>query len=239
MAALAADLGVMRTQEAPDVTEEEWFEQAWAVREEDVYPRLFGPLSEDICVLTPDLFLKTFKQESFDPRWLHYGVFEAAPTDTRSSWLYVSSGLSNAWEDDHPESSGTSGLGMEFVLQTAQREAWAIPRLAHVVAFPILLASGRYPGRDLLDLHDRMPLRSSIAGEASEITWLTVGPLDGFPSSFQLPTGSVDLLAVVGVTEQEAGYGRKHGGATLIELLRQETAYPVTDWRRSSLVGAA
>jgi len=90
-----------------------------------------------------------------------------------------------------------------------------------------------------LGLHDRMPLRSSIAGEASEITWLTVGPLDGFPSTFQLPTGSVDLLAVVGVTEQEAGYGRKHGGATLIDLLRQETAYPVTDWRRSSLVGAA
>ena len=239
MAALAADLGVMRTREPSGVTEEDWFERAWAEREEEVYPRLFGPLSQDICVLTHDLFLTTFKQETFDPRWLHYGVFEVAPTDTRSSWLYVSSGLSNAWNADRPEPSGLSGLGMEFVLQTPQREAWAIARLAHVVAFQILLVCGRYPGRHPLNLHDRMPLRSSIAAEPSDITWLTVGPLDGFPSSFQLLTGSVDLLAIVGVTEHEAAYGRKHGGATLIDLLRQETAYPVTDWRRSSLVGAA
>lgn len=217
----------------------DWFERSWAVREEEVYPRLFGPHEPQIAVLTPDLFLSTFKQDSFDPRWLHSGVFEVAPTHGRSSWLYVSSGLSNAWEDDAPDPSGPSGLGMEFVLQTPEREEWAVDRLAHVIAFQILLSCGKYQGREMLDLHDRIPLRASISAEPSDLTWLTVGPADGLPPSFQLPSGSVDLLAVVGVTEHEATYGRQHGGGDLIEMLRQKTNYPVTDWRRKSVVGGA
>lgn len=216
-----------------------WFEDAWAVREEEVYPQLFGLHEPQISVLTPDLFLSTFRQENFDPRWLHYGVFEVPPTSARSSWLYVSSGLSNAWEDQVPNPAGPSGLGMEFVLQTPDREAWAISRLAYVIAFQILLSCGRYPGRGLLDLHDRIPLRSAISAEQSELTWLTVGPADGFPASFQLSTGLVDLLTIVGVTEQEAAFARENGGDSLLVLLRQGGAYPVTDWRRRTVVGAA
>jgi hypothetical protein len=214
----------------------EWFENAWAVREEEVYPRLFGPHGPDIAVLTADLFMKTFKQPSFDPRWLHSGVLEVPPTEGRRSWLYVSSGLSNAWEDDEPQPAGPSGLGMEFVLQVPERSPWALERMAHVIAFQTLIAYGHYPGRDLLAFHDRIPLRSSIDGASSELTWLTIGPSDGLPADFQLPTGSVELLTIVGITEWEAAHAQAHGGGVLLDILREGDAYPVTDPRRSSLV---
>jgi hypothetical protein len=230
----------MRIRETRTVSEEkwrDWFERSWEIREEEVYPNLFGHHAPDVSVLTADLFVNRFKQESFDPRWLHSGVFEVPPTLSRSSWLYASSGLSNPWHDDEPNPSGVSGLGMEFVLQTPLRAEWALERLAHVVAFQTLIAYGRYPGRDLLYLHDRIPLRSSIGPEPSDLTWLVIGPPDGLPTEFRLPTGSVELLAVVGVTEVEAAYGRSRGGEALIGVLRKGSAYPVTDPRRSSVVG--
>jgi hypothetical protein len=216
----------------------DWFERAWAVREEEVYPRLFGSMGETICVLTPDMFTDTFKQESFDPRWLTYGVFECPPTPERRSWLYVSSGLSNAWEDDRPNPDGPSGLGMEFVLETPEQAPWAILRLQHVVVFQILIACGRYPGRDLLDVFDRIPLRCSISPEASELSWLMIAPPRGYASTFRLPTGSVDILTVVGISEDEAALARSQGGDVLLGLLRAHDAYPVTNPKRASLAGA-
>jgi hypothetical protein len=93
---------------------QEWFEGVWADREESVFPRLFGPQPRGVFTLSPSIFLETFKQASFDPRWLHYGVFEFRPTSTRSSWLYVTSGMSNAWGDDEPHPDGPSGFGCEL-----------------------------------------------------------------------------------------------------------------------------
>jgi hypothetical protein len=218
---------------------QDWFEHSWAVREEQIYPQLFGAVGADICVLTPEIFLQTFKHDSVDPRWLHYGVFECPPHGTREWWLYVSSGLSNAWqEDDSPDPTGPSGLGMEFILETPERSQWAILRLQHLVAFQILLACGRYPGRELIGLHDRIPLRAPITPEPSELTWLFVGPPDGYAESFALPTGGVELFAVVGVTEAEAAHARAIGGDALVELLRKSGCYPLTDPSRVSVVEA-
>jgi hypothetical protein len=213
----------------------DWFEHAWEVREEAVYPRLFGPHDPAIYTLPGELFVETFKRD-FDPRWLTYGVIETPPSPTRPSWLYVSSGLSNAWEDDAPNPDGPSGLGMEFVLETPQQATWAILRLQHVVAFQILIACGAYPDRPLMSLHDRIPLRSPISDEPCDLTWLTIVPPSGYSPSFTLPTGRVDLLAIVGITEAEAAYARREGGESLLEVLHAGGAYPVTDPTRASLV---
>ena len=144
------------------MTWQEWFEQAWADREENIYPRLFGPESRGIFPLSSSVFLETFKQPSYDPRWLHYGVFEFRPTPTRCSWLYVTSGMSNAWEDDEPHPEGPSGFGCEFVLETSEPGDWAILRLQHLMAFQILLEHGCYPGREPIAPYARIPLRAPI-----------------------------------------------------------------------------
>ena len=44
-----------------------------------------------------------------------HGVFEFAPTDKRDSWVYVTSGYSNPWEQEPEEydPDGDSGLETE------------------------------------------------------------------------------------------------------------------------------
>jgi Suppressor of fused protein (SUFU) len=217
----------------------EWFEGAWAQREEQVYPRLFGPVRPQIWPLSHEVFRGTFKQEAVDPRWLTYGVMVSEPNERRPSWLYVSSGLSNAWEDESPVPSGPSGLGMEFVLETTEEAEWPILRLHHLIAFQILIACGRYPGRTLIDMHDRIPLRAPISPSATELTWLVVAPSVGYDSPFQLSTGQVDLWSVVGISEAEAELASTKGPEKLLALLAKGGAYPVTDPVRGSLATAA
>src|SRR6266508_1598488 len=79
----------------------DWLEKIWEYREETIYPEFFGELEgEGIYTLSADTFLKTFGQETFDPRWLFYGVLIYQPSAKRNSWLYVTSGMSNPWDDE-------------------------------------------------------------------------------------------------------------------------------------------
>ena len=89
-------------------------EEVWRLSEERVYPTLFGPVGRGIFSLTQELFGKRFGQRDVDPRWLFLGVFEFPPTPERSSWLYVTSGYSNPWNEE-PEAynpAGESGFGL-------------------------------------------------------------------------------------------------------------------------------
>lgn len=216
-----------------------WFERVWEYREEVIYPKLFGKVERGIFTLTVDFFDEYFKQETIDPRWLHYGVLEYAPSPKRSSWLYVTSAMSNAWEDQKPNKNGPSGFGSEFVFETTMQSEWAIYRLLHLMAFQILLRHGRFPGRDSLELYHRIPLRTSITPGTSSIRWLILLPPQTYPSRFQLESGWVDLFAVVGITPSEAAFARKHDGKNdnaILKLLQKHGAFPVTDPTRKCII---
>ena len=215
--------------------EEDWFEAIWKHREDRVYPDIFGAIGDNIYPLSAALFTDTFQQD-FDPRWLNHGVFESPPCDKHRSWLYVTSGMSNAWEDEQPNADGPSGLGCEFVFESSTQGKWAILRVQHVMAFQILLAHDRYPGRDLLDVYDRIPLRGPITPEPSELTYIIVAPPVGYPSSFELKSGHVDLLALVGINDAEAQFARDNDGETLLARLKNCSAFPVTDPKRCCTV---
>lgn len=212
----------------------DWFEAVWEHREERLYPELFGPVGDAIFPLSPAIFTDTFQQD-FDPRWLHCGVFESPPNRRHSSWLYVTSGLSNAWEDDAPDPTSPSGLGCEFVFETTQQAKWAIVRMLHVMAFQILLAHGRYPDRDVLEHYDRIPLRDSISPHPSELVYLMVAPPVG-TDTFQLDSGDVELLALTGITNAEAQFARDNSGQELLKRLTNASAFPVTDPKRGCTV---
>ena len=217
---------------------QEWFEQAWAFREESVYTALFGPLREGIFVLDAEHFTKVFRQDSFDPRWLTHGVFEFSPTGDRASWLYVSSGLSNAWEAEQPEPDSVSGLGCEFLFQSPAQSRWAIILLQRMVAFQLLLAAGRFPGKGPLAIGDRIPLRCPIDGKDSKLTWVLLTAAADFPGFHQLPSGRFQFIEFVGITEDEAEYARANGNSELLHLLSIQKAWPVTDpGRRTILAG--
>jgi hypothetical protein len=206
-----------------------WFERVWEHREEVLYPSLFGSSRRGIFPIQTVMLTEMLKQESFDPRWLHYGVFEFAPTSSRDSWLYVTSGMSNDWEAASPDPSNTSGLGCEFVLETTQQAEWAILCLLHVMTFQILLYHGRYPGSQPLRDFDRIPLRGSIRAGQSLLTRLMVAPPARFPRDAQLDSGSFSFHQLVGISEAETEFARAHDGPALLELLLAHGYFPVTD----------
>lgn len=213
---------------------EEWFKRVWAFREDTLYPSLFGPGSVGIFPLPAKMLTETFQQPNVDPRWLHYGVFQYAPTPKRASWLYVTSGMSNAWEDAYPDSAACSGLGCEFVFETTEAGQWPILRLLHVMACQILACHGRFPGRPPLGLFDRIPLRCAIDGRDSRLRSVMLAP-SPYGTEQQLESGKFDFVQVVGIAEEEALYAKDNGGPKLLELLKEAHAFPVTDPARRSV----
>jgi hypothetical protein len=210
-------------------------EDVWEYREEVIYPRFFGPKARGIFVLDFDLFTKTFKQESVDPRWLHHGVMEHGPTD-RGTYQYVTSGASNPWEVE-PEDYAKqefSGFGTELVLETPESADWPIVVLQRLLAFNILLTHGRYGDSKPLDYWHRVPLGGSITRE-SALHHLLVAPPTSYPPQFSLISGKVDLLHVVGITEKERDYAKANGSETLLKLLKERGAFPITDPDRTCI----
>jgi hypothetical protein len=214
----------------------EWFEDAWEVREESIYRSLFGDIGSGIYTLDAELFTGQFRQTSVDPRWLFHGVFESPPSGTRASWLYVSSGLSNAWEADSPGLNEVSGLGCEFILECAAKSEWALLLLRRMVAFQILLSVGRFEGKELLQAWDRIPLRAPIDGSSSKLNWILLTPAPNFQESQRLPSGQFHFLEFIGITQDEADFARNNGGDRLLALLMQRKAAPVTHPTRSSVL---
>jgi hypothetical protein len=219
-----------------DQNRQEWFEAAWEAREESVYRSLFGDIGAGIYTLDPEVFTAQFQQTSIDPRWITHGVFECPPSDTRQSWLYVSSGLSNAWEANSPNANGVSGLGCEFILECVEKSQWALVLLRSMVAFQILLSVGRFPGKGVLQAWDRIPVRAPIAGSLSILNWLLLVPSPRFHGPQMLSSGKFHFLQFVGITEDEATFARNNGGDKLLDLLLQCGAAPVTDPNRTGVL---
>lgn len=215
-----------------------FLERVWAHREEQIYPELFGELGPGIFTLDVDTFRNVF-QKSPDPRWLFTGVFECPPCSKHADWVYVSSGLSNPWEQDEPADSPDqpSWLGMEFMFRTTDQGAWGIRLVQRIAAYEILLAHGRFEGHGHLSFGDRVPLRGPIEpGSESSLTCLLIAPPAVHPKLFQLESGGVEFVQLVGISEREADFGRENGRDALIQLLADQGAYASTNPRRNSIV---
>lgn len=217
---------------------QEWFESVWEYREDVLYPSLFGSQGRGIYTVQAEIVMNRFKQETIDPRWLHYGVFEFEPIPSRSSWLYVTSGMSNDWDAESPQPDTPSGLGCEFIFETTQQSEWAITRLLDVMTFQILLCHGRYPDHEPLSDFDRIPLRSSIWPEPSVLTYLMLAPPKTFPRLAQLESGSFDFYQIVGISEAEAVHARNQGGSALLDLLIACNVFPITNPERDEVTKA-
>jgi hypothetical protein len=218
---------------------EDFLKRVWAQREEHIYPELFGELGAGIFTLHEDPFENVF-QKSPDPRWLFTGVFESPPSSKHDDWIYVSSGLSNPWEQEaHSKSTDNfSWLGVEFLFRVKQQGNWAIKLVQRIAAFEILLAHDRYEGRERLGFGDRVPIGGSIIpGGESVITHLLIAPpASPSPESFHLDSGRVEFVQLVGISEREAAFGRENGIESLTELLSEKGAYVTTDPHRKSIL---
>lgn len=186
------------------------FDQSWQQREETIYPDMFTHISDVIYPISPTLF-DQLGCDDIDPMWLHYGVFKSAPTATRKTWVYVTSGMSNAVEDEATE---YSGVGTEFVLETDSENDLAISILHRLIAFNLLLAVGHYVDKSMLDYGDRIPQPIE-----PHITTLMLVKPKQFPVSFDLVSGKVDLMQVTGITAKELEFAKENSSDVLAEKL--------------------
>lgn len=214
----------------------DWFEAAWEQREETIYRQLFGDIGKGIYPLDINLFEKDFNCQEIDPRWLHVGVFECPPTKDRKNWVYVTSGLSNAWEDEAPNPNDWSGLGGEFLIQTVEQSKWALFLARKLAAYQILLAVQHFGDRSLLEFGDRMAPQGPIDGDESALEALVVVPSPDFGGEMKLLSGTFEFLQVVGITPEEHAYAKQHGSDVLQEKLLAAGASPVIDPMRESIV---
>jgi hypothetical protein len=81
-----------------------------------------------------------------------------------------------------------------------------------------------------------VPIREPIVG-GSELTHLLIAPPEDYEPQFSLASGKVDLLHVVGITEPERDYAKANGSEALLDLLKRNGAFPVTQPTRTSVIG--
>jgi hypothetical protein len=213
-------------------------ESVWKYREEELFPKLFGEPRRGIFPLSMELFTEVFKADAVDPRWLHLGVFEFAPSSKRDSWLYVTSGGSTPWESDPSEYNREeySWLGVEFVIEAPRQADWPIIVLQRLLAYHVLLCHGRYGDAAGLDYGDRIPIGGSIDGQSSGIKFVAIAEPKHYPATAQLDSGKFDFLHLVGITEEERDYARVNSTGDLVAKLEIHGAYPKTDPNRSQVV---
>ena len=212
-------------------------ESVSAQRDEVIYPALFGPNRRGIFRLTPELFATQFRHAVVDPHWLTYGVFEFAPTVGRPCWLYVTSGPSTPSVVEPPDTEAMSGSGVEFLLATTTPGDWAIRALSGILAFDLLLSAGRIPDAEPLVIGDTIPLGAAIDGSTGgELRALLVATTAEFPSGFDLPSGQVEFLTLIGVTIPEARMAAVESPEALVDRLTACGHFPVTDPARESTV---
>ena len=211
-------------------------ETAWKQREEDVYPAMFGPVAQGIFPLSQDTFA-AFGDVNIDPHWLTHGIFEFAPTDTRNSWLYVTSGYSNPWEDVvEPVPPGQySGAGVEFVLESDRQGDWAIVALQRFLAFELVMATGQFGRGTPLGLNDRIPLGAPIDGTASGTITNVILAASQWPE-IHLVSGEAMFVQYVGITDAEHDLAKTEGSPALLNKLAKAGAVPVIAPDRASVI---
>lgn len=210
---------------------QKWFQDVWAQREDGVYKQLFGTVGPQVHTIPPELFQR-LGQPKPDQRWLVHGVFEIAPTEKHPYWTYISTALSNPWGEDPATVDPTkpSGLGFELVMHAPDPSNWAIQVLHWLMAVNILAGSGLLQG-DTVSAGARVPLHTSIDPQRpdSPVRSLLILEADHLVPGFKLPSGTVDLLLCLGVTDEEMRMAEQLNYDETVERLKASGDYPVTN----------
>ena len=252
--------------QAPEAETESLLHIGWQQRDEGIYPDLFGPAKGEPVLLDEDIFRKDFGRRRIHPFWLHHGVLTFPPTSERPTWLYATSGMSNAFDSMIEE---WSGLGVEFILETPSRADWAADKLARLMAYNLLIAIGHYenvadlmPGsivrlgvpvngdeacclRNLIVLDAETPTsrnpETSLSPESAQLDAQCVAHSsseDKTPTTatYKLVTGRFELLQIVAISDSEADFAEDKGHQALAAKLRDARHFPAIDVSRAPVV---
>jgi hypothetical protein len=215
---------------APETVEDffQWYEDCWADRDEVEYPKLFGAISEEVYSLEQTDALQAWLDsdlaavKELDPNWGGIGVRVAPPSPEYPYWTYVTSGLSNPFTlvpGQEVEPGAPSGLGYEMVIHTPEEAQWPVLRLLDMLAYNLVCARPFAVGH-------RYPVEGTLTGGESKLTGFVFVTDPSRPSHFQLESGQVELLTLVGVTKNEMAFSRSNGMERLMaKLVAAGTGY--------------
>lgn len=217
-----------------------WFQDIWADREERAYSELFGKVPDTLIPLRPEKLQSILGPDvKLETHWLNHAVVEIAPNQQHADWLYVTTGLSQPWKIDDPaklDRNGYSGQGFEMVLRAPERAGWAVDVLHALTAYQLGVYHEIKRGK-LFEYYDWMPLNGPISSKVpdTEVRGMFISRPQDYPARFELRSGQVDLLQIVGITGPELAYGLSLGMSRLEKLLYAQGAAPVTDPARSTI----
>jgi len=224
---------------APEDTEAfwQWYEDCWADRDEVEYPRLFGAIQDNVFTLEQTDALQAWMEselaevKELDPNWGPMGVRVAPPSDTLAVWSYVTSGLSNPFTvapGDEIAPGARSGLGYELLIHTPEEQSWPVLRLLDMMAYNLVCGRAFAPGH-------RWPVDGALDGATSKLSGLLAVVDPGRNQRFELPSGSVQLLTLVGATRNELAFSRSNGAPALLEKLKAAGTGVVTHTARDEV----
>ena len=169
---------------------DEWFQQTWRYRDDFVYPQLLGGKTDGSVITIPHVAFAQLGVDQIDPRWLHCGVLTFPPAAERASFAFITSGLSNAWDDDRPDPASMSGLGIELRIDTIADEHWPKDVLLRLAAMQLLIGAGRFTGARRLADGDRIRVGAETFGDRSSMTTLVALK----EAEVELPSGTFELI---------------------------------------------
>lgn len=202
--------------------------QAWEEREEKVYKSIFKNFPKEI--ITPE---DPSKVVVGGVNLVHScaGVYMIEPTENLPYWTYITSGLSNPFDELTGNDESISGYGIELVLQTLKKEYWPVNLLFNLMGY--ILETGK-----VLSWWHSMPCNGPIKADDSTCnitTILCVHP-QHLPRTFELVTGGVDLIQIYGITDNEYSYCKINSSYNLINKLKKLPEYPAIVTTRSSII---
>ncbi|MGZ3459261.1 MAG: suppressor of fused domain protein [Archangium sp.] len=208
---------------APETDEAfcQWYEDCWADRDEVEYPKLFGAISEEVYTLEQSGALEAWLEsdlaevKELDPNWGGMGVRVAPPSPEYPYWTYVTSGLSNPITlapGQEFDPGAPSGLGYEMVIHTPEEAQWPVLRLLDMMAYNLVCMRAFAMGH-------RYPVEGTLTGGETKLNGFVFVTDPSRPSHFQLESGQVQLLTLVGVTKNEMAFSRSNGMDRLLKKL--------------------
>lgn len=209
-----------------------WFQEAWEQRDNVLYPKALGGNGDGSIITIPHAAFAQMGVEQIDPRWLHCGVLTFPPTAKRDAFTFVTSGLSNAWDDDRPDPKSISGLGLEFRIDSISDEHWIKDVLLRLSAMQLLIGARRLSGARLLGHGDRIRVGAETFGEGSAMTTLLATKV----AAFALPSGTFEMIQLFAITDRERELAATRGAEALVAALLERTTYPVNNIARRSAV---
>lgn len=150
--------------------------------------------------------------------WSGGGVYQFPPSGQRMSWHYVTSGLSQPAIDDDgnaepivdDDGERYSGFGIELVISTIEKAAWAPDVLFNLVKYLLFQESARVilPG-------DRIPCNGPLVLDTTTpLNHLVAATSTDYETEILLPVGQCHLVHLIGCTQGEIDAALSMGNGT-------------------------